>query len=118
MDCLFCKIVAGEIPASRVETGDAALDEDVFAFEDIQPQAPHHVLIIPRRHFSTVNDLGDEDVEIAGKLIQAARKIARNLGVDESGYRLVMNCQEGAGQSVFHIHLHLMAGRPLRWPPG
>lgn len=110
-DCLFCKIAAGEIPSKQVHA-----DDEVVAFEDIQPQAPTHILVIPRKHVATVRDLEAGDAELAGKLVLAAQAIAARLG--QSDYRLVMNCGAGAGQSVFHIHLHLLAGRPLGWPPG
>ena len=112
-DCLFCKIVDGDIPANVVFE-----DEDVLAFRDISPQAPTHILIIPRRHISTINDIGDGDCEVIGTLFTAAKKIAAAENLSESGYRVVMNCGEGAGQSVFHIHLHLLGGRGLGWPPG
>ncbi len=109
-DCLFCKIVAGEIPSDTVDEG-----ENWVAFRDINPQAPTHVLIIPREHFSTVNEI---DGESAGVLVEAAKKIAAAEGLSEAGYRLVFNCQAGAGQTVFHVHLHLLGGRSLTWPPG
>lgn len=112
-DCLFCKIAAGEINADVTYENDR-----VIAFRDINPQAPTHLLIIPRDHVATINDLTDGNVGDVGALFLAAREVARQEGVDESGYRVVMNCMEGAGQSVFHIHLHLLAGRPLKWPPG
>ena len=112
-DCLFCKIIDGDIPADVVFE-----NEDVLAFRDISPQAPTHILIIPRRHISTINDLGDGDRETVGSLFIAAKQIAADEGLSEAGYRVVMNCGEGAGQSVFHIHLHLLGGRGLGWPPG
>lgn len=112
-DCLFCKIVAGEIPADIVFESDTAI-----AFRDINPQAPTHVLVIPRRHIATINDLGEEDCSLVGELYLAAKAIAAEQGISESGYRAVMNCNEGAGQSVFHIHLHVLGGRGLAWPPG
>ncbi len=112
-NCLFCRIVAGEIPAKL-----AYQDESVIAFYDINPQAPLHVLIIPRKHIATINDLQPADAELVGKLYLAAQKIAGNAGYTDEGYRVVMNCGEQAGQSVFHIHLHLLAGRHLSWPPG
>ena len=112
-DCLFCKIVAGDIPADIVFESESAL-----AFRDINPKAPTHVLIIPRRHISTINDIEPDDESLVGSLFSAARKIAAQEGLDEDGYRVVMNCNEGAGQSVFHIHLHLLGGRTLKWPPG
>ena len=112
-DCLFCKIVDGDIPAEVIYEADTAL-----AFRDISPQAPTHVLIIPRRHVSTINDLEAADEELVGQLFSAAKAVAQQEGLTESGYRTVMNCGEGAGQSVFHIHLHLLGGRPMLWPPG
>ena len=112
-DCLFCKIVDGEIPADIIHETDTTV-----AFRDINPQAPTHVLIIPRKHIATINDLGDEDREIVGSLYTAARDIAAAEGIADEGYRVVMNCNEGAGQTVFHLHLHLLGGRPLTWPPG
>ena len=112
-DCLFCKIVAGKIDADVVFKNDS-----VMAFRDINPQAPTHVLIIPRNHVATINDLTESEAGDVGQLFLAAKEIARTEGLEERGYRVVMNCMEGAGQSVFHIHLHLLGGRPLRWPPG
>lgn len=112
-DCLFCKILSGEIPAELVYESDTAV-----AFRDINPQAPTHVLVIPRKHISTINDIGDADQALVGSLFSAAREIAAKEGIAESGYRAVMNCNEGAGQSVFHIHLHVLGGRPMDWPPG
>ena len=113
MRCLFCRIVSGEIPASKVYE-----DADVFAFSDINPQAPLHVLVIPRRHIATLSDLGDGDEAIIGKLVRTAAAIAAQNGFAERGYRTVFNCNAEAGQTVFHIHLHLLAGRRLGWPPG
>jgi histidine triad (HIT) family protein len=112
-DCLFCKIVSGEIPAKIVHE-----DEDCVAFRDIHPQAPTHVLVVPRRHIATLNDLTDADAAVPGRMVLAARNIAREEGVSEGGYRLVFNCNAGAGQSVFHVHLHLLGGRDFSWPPG
>jgi histidine triad (HIT) family protein len=112
-DCLFCKIIGGEIPADIVFQTDT-----VIAFRDINPQAPTHILIIPGRHISTINDITDEDTQLVGSLFTAAREIAAQEGLADDGYRVVMNCGEGAGQSVFHIHLHLLGGRALGWPPG
>ncbi len=111
--CLFCRILDGDIPADIVYESDGAI-----AFRDINPQAPTHVLIIPRKHIATIDDLGQEDDRIVGGLYLAAQAIARQEGLTEGGYRVVMNCGEGAGQSVFHIHLHLLGGRPMHWPPG
>lgn len=112
-DCIFCKIAAGEVTADIVYENDR-----VVAFRDTNPQAPVHVLVIPRHHVATINDVGDEEAGDIGRLFMAAKTVAAREGVDESGYRVVMNCMEGAGQSVFHIHLHLLAGRRLAWPPG
>jgi histidine triad (HIT) family protein len=112
-DCLFCKILNGDIPADIVYESDSAI-----AFRDVSPQAPTHVLVIPRKHIATINDLGEDDQEIVGSLYLAAKDIARAEGLSDEGYRAVMNCNEGAGQSVFHIHLHVLGGRALSWPPG
>ncbi len=112
-DCLFCKIIDGQIPADVVFE-----DEAVLAFSDVNPQAPTHILIIPRKHVATVNDVGAEDVETVGRLFLAAKAIAAERGFAEDGYRLVMNCNERAGQTVFHLHLHLLAQRNMTWPPG
>ena len=112
-DCIFCKIAAGEIDANIVHETD-----DLVAFRDLNPQAPTHVLIIPRRHIATINDLADGDAEVIGQLYLAAKQVAAEEGLSEPGYRVVMNCNAGAGQSVFHVHLHLLGGRPFRWPPG
>lgn len=112
MDCLFCKIVAGDIPADIVYESDTAL-----AFRDINPQAPTHVLVIPRKHISTINDIGVDDETLIGSLYTAAREIAAAEGIAEDGYRTVMNCNESAGQSVFHIHLHVLGGKRMGWPP-
>ena len=112
-DCLFCKIANGEIPTDFVFA-----DDNVVAFRDIAPQAPTHVLVIPRRHIATLAETGDDDTHLLGKLQRTAIKNAEAEGLEEGGYRLVVNCGEGAGQSVFHIHLHLLGGRPLSWPPG
>jgi histidine triad (HIT) family protein len=112
-DCLFCKIVAGEIPANVIYQ-----DDHVLAFEDINPQAPTHTLVIPREHIATLDELDEDKEAIAGKILVAARNIAREKGLDNRGYRLVANCLESAGQTVFHIHFHLLGGRSLGWPPG
>jgi len=113
MSCLFCNIVEGKIPADIVYQ-----DETVLAFRDINPQAPTHILCIPRKHISTINDLTVEDEAVAGKLMLTAGKLAKQLGFAEDGYRVVMNCNGHAGQTVFHIHLHLLGGRHMSWPPG
>ena len=112
-ECLFCKMVAGDIPTEVIYQ-----DEDVFAFRDINPQAPVHVLIIPKCHISTLNDLTPDDASLIGKLSLAAAKIAEKEGVAESGYRTLINTNREGGQVVFHIHMHLMGGRRMRWPPG
>lgn len=112
-DCLFCKILAGEIPADIVHESETAV-----AFRDINPQAPTHVLIIPRKHIATINDITESDHGIIGSLYEVAAKIAAKEGHADDGYRVVMNCNERAGQSVFHVHLHLLGGRDLGWPPG
>lgn len=112
-DCLFCRIAKGEIPASLVYE-----DDELVAFNDINPQAPLHVLVIPRRHVATVNDLTAEDDGLVGKMLRRAAAIAAEKGYAARGYRTVFNCNREAGQTVFHIHLHLLAGRGLGWPPG
>jgi histidine triad (HIT) family protein len=112
-DCLFCKFVSGELTPDTVYE-----DDDVLAFRDINPQAPCHVLIIPKKHIATLNDLTAEDAELMGKLYLAAAKVAKQEGLDEAGYRTLINCNEQAGQTVFHIHLHLLGGRRMNWPPG
>ena len=112
-DCLFCKILAGDIPADIIYESESAI-----AFRDINPQAPTHVLVIPRQHIATINDLDEADRSLVGDLYLAAQQIAAEEGIADSGYRAVMNCNEGAGQSVFHIHLHVLGGRALTWPPG
>jgi len=113
MDCIFCKIADGSIK------GDIVYENtDVIAFRDLNAQAPHHILIIPRQHIATVNDFEIEHATIFGQMGQAAKTIARDLGVAEQGYRLVLNCNEDGGQTVFHTHMHFMAGRAFSWPPG
>jgi histidine triad (HIT) family protein len=112
-DCLFCRIVAGEIADDRVSEGD-----DWIAFRDISPQAPTHVLVVPRRHVASLDDLAGVDESLSGTLLAAAARIAREEGLVEGGYRVVVNCGAGAGQSVFHVHLHLLGGRSFGWPPG
>lgn len=112
-DELFLKIIQREIPADIVYETD-----EVLAFRDIDPQAPTHILIIPKRRIPTINDLSDEDAPRLGKMVLAARDIARQEGVSDDGYRLVFNCNRDGGQSVYHIHLHLLGGRRLTWPPG
>ena len=112
-NCIFCKIAAGEIDADILYR-----DERVVAFRDTNPQAPTHVLLIPRKHIATINDLEETDAGDVGRLYLAAQQVAKDEGIGQRGYRTVMNCMEGAGQSVFHIHLHLLGGRRMSWPPG
>ncbi len=111
-DCIFCKIVAGEIPSKKVHE-----DDDVVAFHDLNPQAPTHVLVIPRKHIASLDAADESDEALLGRILLATRRLARELGV-ESGYRVVTNCGAPAGQSVFHIHFHLLGGRSMGWPPG
>ena len=114
MACIFCEIVAGRIPSRGV----ACADERLLAFHDVKPQAPNHVLVIPRRHVTGLLDLGPDDDALVGAMVRQARDIARQLGLGERGFRLVLNCGDDAGYSVHHIHLHLLGGRQLGWPPG
>ena len=112
-DCIFCKMASGEIQP------DVVLEnEEILAFRDLNPQAPTHILIIPKRHIATTNDLQAEDAELIGKLVLASKTIAEQEGLSERGYRTVLNCNAEAGQSVFHVHLHMLGGRPMGWPPG
>lgn len=113
MDCLFCKIIEKKIPSKILYE-----DEHVFAFEDVNPQAPIHILILPKKHVSTVLEISREDNELIGHLFQIVNKIAKDKGVAERGFRLVINCNPESGQTIYHTHLHLLAGRPMRWPPG
>jgi histidine triad (HIT) family protein len=112
-DCLFCKIVAGEIPAKIVYQ-----DDRLVVFKDINPQATLHVLVVPRRHIATLNDLQPGDDGLVGEMVRRAAALAAEHGYDARGYRTVFNCNADAGQTVWHIHLHLLAGRRLSWPPG
>ena len=112
-DCLFCKIIAGEIKGAI-----AYQDNDLVAIKDINPQAPLHVLIIPRQHIDTINDLTPANDALVGSMFRAAAALAKQQGYAERGYRTVFNCNSEAGQSVFHIHLHMLAGRSMLWPPG
>ena len=112
-DCLFCKIVKGDIPGAIVHQ-----DDDLVAFKDINPQAPLHVLIVPRRHIATLNDLSQADDALVGSMARLAAKLAKDGGYQTRGYRTVFNCNSDAGQTVFHIHMHLLAGRSFAWPPG
>ena len=113
MDCLFCKIVSGAIPANIIHQDDL-----VVAFDDIGPQAPHHKILIPRKHIATLNDLGAEDTLLMGHMVQTAATLAKTLSIADKGYRVVMNCNSSGGQTVYHIHLHLLGGRQMTWPPG
>lgn len=112
-DCLFCKIVAGQIPANVVYK-----DDRLIAFKDINPQAPTHLLIVPRRHVASLNDLTSEDDGLVGEMVRSAASLATEYGHADRGYRTVFNCNADAGQTVFHIHLHLLGGRKMAWPPG
>ncbi len=112
-DCLFCRIIAKKIPAKIIYEDDA-----VTAFEDLNPQAPVHTLVVPKKHIPTTLDIAKEDYGLIGLLFQVANKIAAEKGIGERGFRLVMNTNPEAGQSVYHIHLHLLGGRPMHWPPG
>lgn len=112
MDCLFCKIAADEIPAKKIYE-----DDQVVAFHDISPQAPVHFLVIPKKHIATMNDLQEEDRELAGHILYTAQRLALELGCEE-GFRVAMNCNEQGGQTVYHIHLHVLGQRQMSWPPG
>lgn len=112
-ECLFCKIIAGDIPAERVYE-----DDRVIAFRDINPVAPTHVLVIPRTHIASLNEASSEHREALGAVLLAAREVAKKEGIGERGYRLVVNTMKDAGQEVFHVHAHLIGGRPFGWPPG
>tara|TARA_B110000438_G_scaffold1095_1_gene1075 strand:+ start:690 stop:1034 length:345 start_codon:yes stop_codon:yes gene_type:complete len=112
-DCLFCKMIAGEIPCNIVYE-----NESVFAFRDIDPKAPTHILLIPRKHIRSINELGESDQTLAGELLLIAKKIAKDEGIDESGFRTIFNTNSDGGQTVFHIHMHILGGRKMAWPPG
>ena len=111
--CLFCKMASGEIKPDIVYENDR-----ILAFNDINPQAPTHVLVVPKRHITTLNDLQESDAALVGEMFLAARDVAIQTGIADSGYRTVMNCNADAGQSVWHIHLHVLGGRRMNWPPG
>ena len=113
MDCLFCKIIKGEIPSNKVYE-----DELVYAFYDIEPQAPKHILIIPKEHIKSANDLTEENASVVGHVFAVAAKIAKAEGIADGGYRIVNNCGEHGGQTVGHLHFHMLGGRSLAWPPG
>ena len=112
-ETIFSKIIRKEIPADIVFE-----DEDILAFRDINPQAPHHILLIPKKEIATINDVESNDAELIGKIVIRAKLIAKELGFAEDGYRLVFNCNKHGGQDVYHIHLHLLGGRQMKWPPG
>lgn len=112
-DCIFCKIIEGVIPSTKVFE-----DDFVLAFRDIEPQAPEHIIIIPKEHISSANDICAENESIIGKIFSVAAKLAEDLGFAKNGYRIVNNCGEHGGQTVPHLHFHLLAGRSLQWPPG
>ncbi len=112
-DCLFCKMVAGDIQPDVVFE-----NESVLAFRDLQPQAPCHFLVIPKKHITSINDLAEGDASLMGQLYLAAKAVAKQEGIAEDGFRTVMNCNADGGQTVFHIHLHVLGGRALSWPPG
>ncbi len=111
--CLFCRIIAGEVPSTRVYS-----DDHVYAFHDINPAAPSHILVIPRKHLGSVYDAGAEDEALMGKLLLAANRIAAEQGLGETGFRYVINTGDEGGQTVHHLHLHILGGRQMSWPPG
>lgn len=112
-NCIFCRIASGEIPATVVYE-----DPHVVAFRDLNPQAPTHVLVVPRRHIASLNEVGEADAELIGRMYLAATAVAAGDGIAQSGYRTVFNCNADAGQTVFHLHLHVLGGRSMDWPPG
>jgi len=112
-ECVFCKIVGKDIPSELIYE-----DEQIMAFNDINPKAPVHILIIPKEHFASLNDIPEEKKDVLSHILLKARQIARNLGIDEKGYRIVLNTARDSGQEVFHIHFHLLGGRRMSWPPG
>ncbi len=112
-ECLFCKMISGAIPCDKVYE-----NEYVLAFRDIDPKAPTHILIIPKKHIKTLNEINKNDQDVLGELLLTAKKIAKDEGIDTSGYRTVFNCNSDGGQTVFHIHMHLLGGRQMAWPPG
>lgn len=113
MGCLFCKIVAGEIPSTKVYE-----DDSVYAFLDIEPQAPTHIIIVPKQHIASANELTDDNAEVVGHIFAVAAKLAQEQGFAENGWRIVNNCGKDGGQTVGHLHFHVLAGRNLGWPPG
>ncbi|KPJ67245.1 MAG: hypothetical protein AMJ43_05080 [Coxiella sp. DG_40] len=113
MECIFCKIINGEIPAKIIYQ-----DELLIAFDDLYPQAPVHKLIVPRKHIATLNDINPKDKELMGHILYVSKQLAEQLNIAKSGYRTLLNCNIDGGQAVFHIHLHLLGGRKMNWPPG
>jgi histidine triad (HIT) family protein len=111
--CLFCKIIHRELPADILFETD-----DILVFNDINPQAPFHILTIPKKHIACISDIEEADAELLGKIIFSAKKVAKDLGIDNGGYRMVFNNGRHGGQDIYHIHLHLLGGRQMRWPPG
>ena len=111
--CLFCKIINGDIAAKKVYE-----NEHIIAFNDIDPKAPIHILVIPKKHIRSINELNSSDINLAGEIILAAKKIAKDQGVDSKGFRVVFNTNDDGGQTVYHIHMHIMGGRQMQWPPG
>jgi histidine triad (HIT) family protein len=113
MDCIFCKIIKKQVPSEIIYEDDL-----VVAFDDLHPKAPYHKLIIPKQHIATLNDFKEQDKQLAGHMLLTAQKIATQLDIAEEGYRVLLNCNHGGGQVVFHVHLHLLGGRVMQWPPG
>lgn len=113
MSCIFCRVAAGEVPSNKLYE-----DDDIVAFSDISPQAPTHVLVIPKRHIPSIADITQDDADLVGRLFLVGNEIARSQGIAEGGYRLVINSGPNAGQAVDHIHLHVLGGRKMTWPPG
>lgn len=113
MDCIFCKITEGSMPSTIIYQ-----DKQVIAFDDLYPRAPTHKLIIPRKHIATLNDINSEDKELVGHMFYVAKQLASDLGIADDGYRTLINCNSYGGQVVFHLHLHLIGGRKMQWPPG
>jgi histidine triad (HIT) family protein len=112
-DCVFCKIASGEIPSKEVYS-----DDEFFAFRDLNPQAPTHILLVPRKHVDQIVEFGDADAPLIGRMILVANKIAESEGLGDKGFRYVINCNEQGGQTVFHVHVHILGGRFMGWPPG
>lgn len=110
-NCIFCKIISGEIPSKKVYEDDL-----IYGFNDVNPVAPVHILLIPKKHISTLNDMTDEDIKIITHIYSVAKRIAKEVGISKEGYRIVTNCGENAGQTVFHVHFHLIGGKKLQWP--